>query len=86
MTSKNEEKLLLVLVPALVAVLINAEDQKGSALTEQEVIEIRDTSQCIAMPIDVAEKVAKERGYSDIDPENVWQEWLQVKVELQAGT
>ena len=86
MTSKKEEKLLLVHVPALVAVLINAEDQKGSALTEQEVIEIRDTLQCIAMPLDVAEKVAEERGYSDIDPENVWQEWLQVKVELQAGT
>ena len=86
MTSKNEEKLLLVHVPALVAVLINAEDQKGSALTEQEVIEIRDTSQCIAMPLDVAEKVAEERGYSDIDPENVWQEWSQVKAELQAGT
>ena len=86
MTSKNEEKLLLVHVPALVAVLINAEDQKGSALTEHEVIEIRDTSQCIAMPLDVAEKVAEERGYSDIDPENVWQEWLQVKAELQAGT
>ena len=86
MPSQNEESLLLVHVPALVAVLINAEDKKGSPLTEHEVLEIRDSSQCIAMPRDVAAKVAEERGYADIDPENAWKEWQGVRLELQSGT
>ena len=86
MSSQNDENLLLVHVPALVAVLLNAEDTKGLALTEQEVLEIRDTSQCMAMPHDVAAKVTEERGYSDIDPENAWEEWQEIRLELQSGT
>lgn len=82
MTSQNDENLKLVHVPALVAVLLNAEEKKGSPLTEQEVIDIRDSSQCMAMPNDVAEKVAEERGYADIDPENAWNEWQSVRLEL----
>ena len=78
----NNEDLLLVHVPALVAVLLNAENEKESPLTESEVIEIRDSSNCIAMPIDVAGKVAEERGYADIDPENAWEEWQTVRIEL----
>jgi hypothetical protein len=79
---QNDENLKLVHVPALVAVLLNAEDKKGFPLTEQEVIDIRDSSQCMAMPLDVAEKVAEERGYADIDPENAWTEWQSVRLEL----
>lgn len=82
MTSQNDENLKLVHVPALVAVLLNAENKKGSPLTEKEVIEIRDSSQCMVMPLDVAEKVAEERGYADIDPENAWIEWRNVRLEL----
>ena len=81
----NSEDLLLVHVPALVAVLLNAENEKESPLTESEVIEIRDSSNCIAMPIDVAGKVAEERGYVDIDPENAWEEWQTVRIELADG-
>jgi hypothetical protein len=81
-TIENEENLKLVHIPALVAVLLNAEKKKGSPLTEQEVINIRDSSQCMAMPFDVAEKVAKERGYADINPENAWDEWQNVRQDL----
>ena len=81
----NNEELLLVHVPALVAVLLNAENEKESALTESEVIEIRDSAQCIAMPMDVAEKVAEDRGYADINPENAWEEWQTVRKELVDG-
>ncbi len=82
MTSQNDENLKLVHVPALVAILLNAEGKKGSPLTEKEVLDIRDSSQCMAMPLDVAEKVAEERGYADIDPENAWVEWQSVRLEL----
>ena len=86
MPSQDDENLLLVHVPALVAVLLNAENTKGSALTEREVLEIRNTSQCIAMPHDVAAKVTEERGYSDINPENAWKEWQEIRLELRSGT
>ena len=76
---EKEEKLKIVHVPALVAVLKNAERNKEAALTETEVLELRDSSECIVMPIDVAAKVEKERGYPDIDPENVWEEWQGIR-------
>jgi hypothetical protein len=82
LSSQNDENLRLVHVPALVAVLLNSEEKKGSPLTEQEVIDIRDSAKCMAMPIDVAEKVVDERGYADIDPENAWEDWQRVRLEL----
>ena len=30
----------------------------------------------VRVPIDVAEEMIKERGYLDIDPEDVWEEWI----------
>ncbi|RZF80187.1 hypothetical protein EXT46_12875 [Pseudoalteromonas sp. CO325X] len=86
MPSQNDEDLKLVHIPALVAVLLNAETKKGAPLTEQEVLGIRDSSQCMAMPLDVAVELAEERGYADIDPENAWDEWQSVRLELLYGT
>ena len=68
----DEGNLLIVPIPALVSILIAKRDAKGAALTESEVIMIRDKMACIVMPRDVARKLADKRGYDDIDPENVW--------------
>ncbi|MFT3736646.1 MAG: DUF2314 domain-containing protein [Rhodocyclaceae bacterium] len=38
----TEEKLVPVFIPALVAILVNAEDKKGEPLSKEEVIAIRD--------------------------------------------
>jgi hypothetical protein len=83
---KSSKGLLIVPVPALVAVLLNKENEKGSALTETEVLEIRDNAVSIAMPVDVKEQIDESRGYTDIDPENVWEEWLVARLELVSGT
>ena len=72
----------LVIIPALVAILLNAEQDKGSPLTEAEVIAIRDSAECIAMPASVAAEVQAKRGYPDIDPEAAWVEWQRVRTEL----
>lgn len=80
--SVNEE-LVPVPIPALVAVLLNTEDKKGSPLTQIEVIRIRDSANCMMMPRDVADKMKESRGYEDIDPENIWEEWQQVRLELR---
>ena len=71
--------LILAPVPALVAVLLNLEKLKGRPLTEADVLAARDNAHCIAMPSHAHKAVVEARGYSDIDPENVWQEWLSFK-------
>jgi len=70
-----QEELLIIPVPSLVAILLALEKEKASPLTEDEVTAARDKCACIAMPVSVAAKVAEERGYNDLDPENVWEQW-----------
>ncbi|MCL1092102.1 hypothetical protein L2744_21400 [Shewanella profunda] len=77
-----EEEMFLVHVPALVAVLLNREHEKGSPLTEVDVLEITGSSACIAMPLHAKKKVEESRGYLDINPENAWAEWQAARVEL----
>lgn len=72
--SENED-LIIYPVPSLIAILLNRERAKGSPLTKEEVIDIRDTCKAIAVPPDVAQKMDEARGYLDIDPENCWDEW-----------
>lgn len=79
---KEDVELIPVPVPALVAVLLNKEKQKGSPLTESEVNEIRDSAACIMMPISAVQTMEESRGYSDIDPEYAWKQWQQARREL----
>src|SRR5271154_4566556 len=76
------DPLCLVIIPALVAILLNAENEKGSPLTEAEVIALRDKAECIAMPASVAAEVESKRGYPDIGAEAAWVEWQRVRIEL----
>jgi hypothetical protein len=75
----EKEELVPLPIPALVAVLKNLENEKGSALTHQEVLDIRDNCECVMSPISIIPTMVKSRGYKDIDPENVWEEWLEIK-------
>lgn len=77
------EELILYIVPSLVATLLSRGRAKGSALTEQEVFEIRDNCQAIAVPRAIARSMDDNRGYRDIDPENCWAEWLRAREELE---
>lgn len=77
-----KDDLILTPVPALVAILLAKEKEKGAPLTRDEVENIRDQAESIAMPRDVREKVDKSRGYQDIDPEHAWEEWLEVRKDL----
>lgn len=80
---KSEELLLIVPVPALVAVLMHHENEKGAPLTEDEVLSIRDGAESIAIPFSAKQKLEETRGYVDIDPENVWEEWQIVRREAR---
>ena len=79
MVIADDEDLIITPVPALVAVLVNLERTKGSALTESEVTTARDNAACIAMPRSAHAAVVASRGYADIDPEHVWEEWLRFR-------
>jgi hypothetical protein len=73
--NEPEEELVPVTVPALVAILLNKENEKGSPLTEREVLEIRDNAACIMMPVSVVTQIEESRGYPDLNPEYAWEQW-----------
>jgi hypothetical protein len=80
-----ENDLILTPVPALVAVLLAKEKEKDGTLTKDEVEKIRDQAECIAMPLGVRKEVDDSRGYLDINPEHVWDEWQTVRTGLVNG-
>lgn len=79
--SKDEGELLIVPIPSLIATLKEREREKGEALTEEEVIKVRDNCPAIAMYLEQLRRIEEVRGYIDIDPEKVWEEWKRVKGE-----
>lgn len=77
------EPTVLVFLNPLVLLLAARERQKGSELTEAEVLEVRDGAACQRMPLSQA-----ERFYAALDaqmpiprltPERVWDEWQAVR-------
>lgn len=82
----NDEQLIPVPIPPLGVLLLNLEKQKGTLLTESEVIEARDKAVCIMLPLSVKAQMDEKRGYRDIDPSNVWVEWLAYKAEAQGNS
>lgn len=71
----------IVFIPALIVVLIDKEQDMGRELIRDEVESIRDGATAIRLSAEVAEDIIRERGYRDIDPENVWREWQAYKAD-----
>ena len=76
---------MLSFSPPLVVLLLSAERAAGRPLTEAEVLEIRDGATCMAVPRSVADAMETSRGYPDIDPEDCWAQWQQVRADLAEG-
>lgn len=76
------DNLIITPVPALVAILLAKEKEKGAPLTREEVEKITDRAECIAMPRDVRQELDESRGYQDIDPELAWEQWQEVRQSL----
>jgi len=77
-----DDDLVILFTPALVAVLAHEENTIGRPLTQVEVESIRDRCDCVMSPRDVAEIVRDKRGYDDIDPENAWAEWQEIRRDV----
>jgi hypothetical protein len=82
----SDEPLIPTFVPPLVTLLVNAERQKGSPLNAGEVAAVRDRGACIMLPKSEATKLAKARGYDDIDPEHAWDQWQIVRQQIPKET
>ncbi len=80
--SPESEKLVLVFIPTLVSLLVAAEKAKGSALSEEEVVSIRDKATCMVLPFSVALAGDDARGYVDIVAEDCWLEWQRARLEI----
>ena len=78
----TEPQLIPVFIPALVVLLHHAERQKGSPLTEPEVLDIRDKGVCMMMKVEHAVVLDEKRGYNDIDPEHAWEHWQVARAQL----
>lgn len=80
--AESQKDLVPVFIPALGAVLLGAEDKKGSPLDEKEVTAIRDKSTVMMMEVDDAQNMDKSRGYKDVDPENCWHDFQKLRDKL----
>ena len=75
----NAEPLMPVFIPPLGNLLLNLEQGKGSPLTQEEVLQARDKAVSIRMRLSTKLAMDEKRGYRDIDPDHVWEEWLQFR-------
>lgn len=75
--------MIIVFMPALVVLLTAKEREAGRALTQQEVEDIRDTATAISLSVDMAGDMERERGYIDLDPENIWEDWNTYTAKLK---
>ncbi|WP_303908721.1 hypothetical protein [Thiohalomonas denitrificans] len=78
----TDDELFPIPIPALVAVLLHKEREKGAPLSKSEVLEIRDNAECRMGTIHEVQALEESRGYTDIDPENVWEQWQEARVQL----
>ena len=81
----SDDDLVPVFMPALVTLLISAEELNGSPLTRNQAMAIRDNANCVMLPPSAEAEIEQERGYPDIDPERYWEDWLIVRARLSAG-
>lgn len=68
-----------VIMPSLFALLTAAEEQKGAPLTRDEVERLTNEAPSMAMdPKDIA-TLERSRGYADLEPRRVWEQWVLVR-------
>jgi hypothetical protein len=78
----DDEPIVIVPIPPLIVLFHQLEKVKGSPLTEDEVFAALDNAACITMTASHRDQLAEKRGYHDINPDRVWEEWLMVREEL----
>jgi hypothetical protein len=65
----------LVFMPSLAAMLTAAETKAGKRLTKKQVEAIRDAAACVTMEHRRVWEMERKRGYADLEPTLVWEQW-----------
>jgi hypothetical protein len=81
--ARPQRELSLVFTPTLASILTALEAELGRPLTQTEAEKARDQAACIAMKHSDAQQLERSRGYADVNPEQVGQQWQQLRT--QAG-
>ncbi|MEL6339008.1 MAG: hypothetical protein AAFQ65_03825 [Myxococcota bacterium] len=66
-------------MPSLVAMLVSAEKQKGSPLSESEVASLVENAPAMMIEQEKIRELERARGYADIEPERAWDQWQLVR-------
>lgn len=77
-----DESQVIVFIPALAVLLLRAEHLKGSPLTEEEALSVRDNAIVVKTSPEQARAVTEKRGYDDIDPADCWAQWQALRKEI----
>jgi hypothetical protein len=77
-----DDPLIPVFMPPLVVLLAHQERAKGTPLTRDAVLAIRDGGVCMMLRRSMAMEQAARRGYDDLNPESAWEEWQAVRATL----
>jgi hypothetical protein len=73
---------VLVFVPSLFSVLTAMEKRKGTPLTREEALRIRDNAAVVTVPEEARRVAENNRGYRDLDPDRCWDEWVERRKAL----
>jgi hypothetical protein len=79
----SDDPLIPVFMPSLLVLFAHDEVAKGSPLTRDEVVAIRDQAETVMLPRSKLIEIASRRGYEDIDPERAYEEWQLLRAELK---
>lgn len=74
--SDAPDDLIPVPIPPLAVLLLTLQERMQRPLTKLEVIIARDNCHCVMLPRSQMLEMERERGYPDVDPNNVWDSWL----------
>src|SRR5262245_32537643 len=85
--AKPEEPKVIVFLNPLAILLAADERRKGSPLTEEEVLRVRDQAACTVMTVSQAEKfyaaLDAKCPIIRLDPNNLWAEWQAIRDQVQ---
>jgi hypothetical protein len=80
--SLSDGSMVVLPIPALGIFLLEMERRKGSALTEDDVWEALEVAPAIVMTAEHRDKLLELGGFGHLDPDNVWEEWLEFRAVL----
>ena len=79
----NDEEPIPLFMPSLLVLLAHDEAAKGSPLTREEVLAMRDQACTVMLDRSMANQIMSRRGYKDINPEFAFEEWQSVRTAFK---